>query len=71
MTIKPKIQSKMYTNSIKNDLHLYENMDNSCKTSLKINNIQQKCIISPAKLHENYQKFNKMYNITCKTLIFQ
>ena len=69
--IKPKIQSKIYTNSVKNHKHLYENMDNSCKTLLKITNIQQKCIISPAKLHENYQKVNKIYNITCKTLIFQ
>ena len=59
MTYKPKIQSKIYTNSIKNHIYLYENMDNSCKTSLKITNIQQKCLISPTKLHENYQKLQQ------------
>ena len=42
--IKPKIQSKIYTKSLKNHIHLYENMDNSCKTSLKITNFQQKYI---------------------------
>ena len=59
MTYKPKIQSKIYTNSIKNHIYLYENMDNSCKSSLKITNIQQKCLITPTKLHEIYQKLQQ------------
>ena len=68
--IKPKIQSKNIYEFNKNHIHLYEKMDNSYKTSVKITIIQQKCIISHAKLHENYQKFNKIYIITCKTWIF-
>ena len=37
--VKPKKQSKIYTNSLKNDLHSHENMHKSC----------QKWIITHAK----------------------
>ena len=59
MTYKPKIQSKIYTNSIKNHIYLYENMDNSCKSFLKLLTFQQKCLITPTKLHEIYQKLQQ------------
>ena len=72
MTYKPKIQSKIYTNSLKNHIHLYENMDNSCKSSLKLltfnkntykfnkmTDIHMKTGTSHAKLHENHQKLQQ------------